>query len=152
MVSTGSSKLQNKRSQWKNQFFEIESASALHNKIRKIFISDPFFKKLKCFQEVPVSALVDNYHYNSHKVDWFIDELGTIVEIHGKQHYEVANFGNIPYMEALVQHNNIRYRDNMKKTALIDAGYEYREINYKIIKKMDAKTIKQIILNNRETL
>ncbi len=143
--------MQNKRSQWKNQYFEIESASALHNKVREIFISDPFFKKLKCFQEVPVSALVDNYKYNNHKVDWYIDELGTIVEIHGKQHYEMANFGNISYMDALVQHNNIRYRDNMKKTALINAGYEYREIDYKTMRNLDAEKIKQIVLENWET-
>ena len=137
--------MQSKRSQWKNQFFEIESASSLHNKVREIFISDSFFKNLKCFQEVPVSALVDGYKYNNHKVDWYIDELETIVEIHGKQHYEMANFGNLPYMEAFVAHNNIKYRDNMKKTALINAGYEYREIHYKVARKITAQSLKEII-------
>ncbi len=139
--------MQNKRSQWKNQFFEIESASSLHNKVREIFISDSFFKNLKCFQEVPVAALVEGYKYRNHKVDWYIDELETIIEIHGKQHYEMANFGNLPYMEALVQHNNIKYRDNMKKTALLNAGYEYREINYKTTKKLNGELIKKIILS-----
>jgi len=50
-------------------------------------------------------------------------------------------------MEALVQHNNIKYRDNMKKTALINAGYEYREISYKTTKKLNAELIKKIILS-----
>ena len=59
----------------------------------------------------------------------------------------MANFGNLPYMEALVQHNNIKYRDNMKKTALINAGYEYREISYKTTKKLNAELIKKIILS-----
>ena len=56
---------------------------------------------MNCFQEVPVAALVPSYVYNNHKVDWYIDELGIILEIHGKQHYEMANFGNDPYIDAL---------------------------------------------------
>ena len=100
---------------------------------------------MNCFQEVPVAALVPSYVYNNHKVDWYIDELGIILEIHGKQHYEMANFGNDPYIDALKKHNNIKYRDNLKKTALTDAGYEYREINYKIAKKITAQSLKEII-------
>ena len=139
--------MQNKRTQWKNQYFEIESASLLHNKIRKIFISDPFFKQLNCFQEVSISALVEKYKYPSHKVDWYIDELGTVIEIHGRQHYHMTNFGNIPYLDAYRGFNNIRYRDNMKKTALIEAGFEYREIDYKQMKQMTPELIKEIVLN-----
>jgi hypothetical protein len=141
--------LQNKRSQWKNQYFEIESASILHNNLREIFISDNFFKNLKCFQEVPVAALVPSYKHNSHKVDWYIDELGIVIEVHGKQHYQMQNFGNSPYMDALKDFNNIRYRDNMKKSALIDAEYQYVEIHYKIAKKINAKILKELIFGDR---
>lgn len=103
---------------------------------------------MKCFQEVPVVALVPTYKHNSHKVDWYIDELGIILEVHGKQHYEMQNFGNSAYMDALKSFNNIRYRDNMKKTALINAGYEYKEIHYKIAKKINAKILKEIIFGD----
>ena len=105
---------------------------------------------MKCFQEVPVAALVPGYRHNSHKVDWFIDELGIVIEVHGKQHYELQNFGNSPYMDALKNFNNIKYRDNLKKTALIDAGYEYKEIHYKIAKKINAQTLKEIIFGDQD--
>ena len=35
----------------------------------------------------------------------------------------------------------------MKKTALLNAGYEYREINYKTTKKLNGELIKKIILS-----
>jgi hypothetical protein len=94
-----------------------------------------------------MSALVEKYKYPSHKVDWYIDELGTVIEIHGRQHYQITNFGNIPYLDAYRGFNNIRYRDNMKKTALIEAGFEYREIHYKQMKQMTPELIKEIVLN-----
>ena len=73
--------MQNKRSQWVNQYTLIDSASAFHNKVRDIFITDTFFKGLNCFQEVLVSALVPGYLNNYDAVDWYIDELNTVIEL-----------------------------------------------------------------------
>lgn len=142
--------MQTRRSQWKNQFVEIDSASKLHNHVRSIFANDSFFKSMNCFQEVPVAALVPSYSNPSHRVDWFIDELMMIVEIHGKQHYKMQNFGNKPYMEAFRDFNNGRYRDSMKKTALMDANYSYIEIPYNVVKKLDGSSLKNLILTYSE--
>jgi hypothetical protein len=114
--------------------------------VRKIFCEDPFWKSLKCFQEVPVKALVPGYQPN-HFVDWYIDELGTILELHGAQHYQIANFGGASYESAQSNFHDIRYRDNLKKTALVGAGFEYREIGYKLAKKLNSGVLRKILLN-----
>jgi len=137
--------LQNKRSKWKNQFQEISSSSNFHEKIRFILKEDPFFRNLSCFQEVPVSALVPSYKNNQHCIDWYIDELGIIIELHGGQHYSMVNYGNIPYEKAMKRFYNIRYRDNEKKLALTLAGYEYVEISYKLSNKIDAALLKELL-------
>jgi len=139
---------QTKRSQWKNQFKKIGSSSRLHEQIRVIFSEDPYFKSLSCYQEVPVSALVPSYNDNSHRIDWFIDELFTVLEIHGSQHYKMANFGGIPFGEAQGNFHQGKVRDNVKKQALLDEGYEYREISYKLMNKMNAEMLKQIIFGD----
>lgn len=137
--------MQNKRSKWKNQYQQIESASKFHESVRQIFCTDSFFKSLKCFQEVPVKALVPSYGPN-HYVDWFVDELGVVVELHGAHHYKVTNFGNVPYHKAVSDFNDIKYRDNAKKTALLDAGFDYREISYKYYNKLNPSLLKNILI------
>ena len=137
--------MRNKRTKWKNQYEIIEGNSKFHESVRNIFVSDTFFSKLQCFQEVPIKELVPNYHKN-HYLDWFIDELGVILELHGEQHYRIVNFGNHSYGEAKENFHNIRYRDNLKKTALIQAGYQYREISYKDKIKINAEYLKRILI------
>lgn len=137
--------MQSTRSKWKNQFQKLSNSSKFHEAVRLILTTDPFFKKLTCFQEVPVSALVPSYRSNQQCVDWYIDELGTVLELHGKQHYEMANFGNIAYEKAKKDFHNIQYRDNSKKQALLEEGIEYREISYKLKSKLNAELLKQII-------
>jgi very-short-patch-repair endonuclease len=141
--------LQNKRSKWKNQFQQIESSSLFHEKIRNILCEDAFFAKLACYQEVPVGALVAGYADN-HYVDWYIDELGLILELHGRQHYQITNFGNKGYEKAIIDFNNIRYRDNIKKQALLEAGYEYREINYKQLNRLSNDLLRDIIFQCKQ--
>ena len=135
-----------KRSNWKTKYETIDSSSKFHEKIRSIFCNDPFFKNLSCYQEVPVAALVPDYNKKNHHVDWYIDELGIVLELHGEQHYKLVNFGNKAFHEAVKDFNNIKYRDNMKKYSLIDNGYEYREISYKQQNKIDGKKLKKILL------
>lgn len=137
--------MQNKRSKWKNQYQIIDGNSNFHETVRKIFISDPFFSSLKCFQEVPVKALVP-WYTKDHYVDWYIDELGTVLELHGAHHYKMVNFGNVSYDEARKNFNNIRYRDNLKKTSLIEADFQYREISYKDIKKINPTYLKNLLI------
>lgn len=138
--------MQDKRSKWKNQYYLLESASAFHNKVREIFISDPFFKQLNCFQEVPVKALVESYSNSLDAVDWYIDEFSLIIELHGKQHYQMQSFGSKDSVfNQKKNFYNIKYRDNRKKTSLINAGYSFIEISYKDIKKIDSQYLKTLI-------
>lgn len=134
-----------KRSGWKNQFFHYENASKFHNSLRHLFRTDSYFKSLNCYQEVPVSALVSTYPNNFDAVDWYIDELNTIIELHGKQHYEQVAFGYKAFDEIKKDFHNIQFRDNRKKTFLLDAGYNYVEISYKDAKKINSDFIKNKI-------
>lgn len=132
------------RSQWKNQFFHYENASNFHNELRSIFVSDNFFKQLKCFQEVPVKDLVPSYVNSFDCVDWYIDEFSTVIELHGVQHYKMQSFGsNDSVYNQRKNFYNIRYRDNRKKHALLEAGFFYLEISYKDKNKLTADYIKQ---------
>ncbi len=126
------------KSKWQNQYIKLHS-SAFHEKLRQIFINDEFFKNLSCYQEVKVSALVNGYSSNQHCIDWYIEEFRLVIELHGNQHYKMSNFGNQPYDTAVKSFNNMKYRDNLKKTALLESGYEYLEIPYKDQQKVDAK-------------
>ena len=138
-------KLQKKRTKWKRQFRRIGSSSLFHETVRKIFVEDTFFKNLSCYQEVPVVDLVDGYSNGRHHVDWYIDELNTVLELHGEQHYAMVNYGNLPFGDAARSFKQIQQRDQQKKQALIIAGYEYREISFKEKKRINAELLKQII-------
>jgi hypothetical protein len=101
---------------------------------------------MRCFQEVPVAALVPEYGNTLHCVDWYIEELATVVEVHGKQHYVETNFGNTSAEDSRKAFNRMRFRDNLKKTALEEAGYEYREIDYKTAKRLSPADLRRIVL------
>jgi hypothetical protein len=136
------------RSIWKNQYFHYENASNFHNKVREIFITDKFFKQLNCFQEVPVKDLAPSYPNRYDAVDWYIDELSVILELHGKQHYQMQSFGSKDsYANQVKAFNNIKFRDNRKKTFLLNANYTYIEISYKDKNKLTAEYLKNLILN-----
>lgn len=132
------------KTKWKNQFQTIDS-SKFHSDVRDIFRNYQFFKNLSCYQEVPVQDLVPGYPSRMHRVDWYIDEFRLIIELHGKQHYELVNFGNKSFMDAQKDFNNIQFRDNQKKTALLEAGYEYIEISYKDKNKLSGPYLQEEI-------
>ena len=134
------------REKWKTQFQVIDSASKFHNKVRQIFATDTFFRQMKCFQEVPVVDLCPGYRYSNHHFDWYIDELHTVLELHGVQHYKVVNFGNVGAARAKKNFEGIQQRDQQKAQAVIDAGFEYRVIKYDEIKQLDADFLKRRIL------
>jgi len=138
--------LRSKKTQWKTQFELVDSSSKLHRRVGEIFATDPFFKTMRCFQEVPVAALVPDYSNNSHCIDWYVQELATVVEVHGEQHYKETNFGNISAEESRKAFNRMRFRDNLKKTALEEAGYEYREIDFRTARRLTPGDLKRIVL------
>jgi hypothetical protein len=132
------------RSRWTNQYKQLPSQSNFHEKVRSILCSDGFLKSLACYQEVPVKDLCPDYTDN-HYFDWYIEELNTVVELHGAQHYKVVNYGNIGYEDAQRQFQRIQSRDQQKKTAAIEAGYKYVEISYKEYQKLDAARLKELL-------
>lgn len=129
---------------WKNQFKIIDTASKFHNTVREIFATDPFFKNLSCYQELNVRDLVPECQDHNLHYDWYIQELNTIVELHGKQHYEMTNFGNISYNQAVSNFLSSKTRDSIKKWLAIEAGYKFVEISYK--EKITAERLKTLIL------
>ena len=135
-----------KRNHWKDQFKLIESASNFHNEVREIFVSDPFWNRFKCYQEVSVKDLVPDYPTRQHHFDWFIVELNTIVELHGAQHYGIVNYGNIGYEDIRLQAIGIAQRDHAKKTAAIKHGYIYKVIKFNHAGKLNGERLKSLIL------
>ena len=134
------------RAAWKNQYHHYEHASNFHNTIRGIFTTDEFFSQLQCYQEVPVKDLVPNYNNFYDSIDWYIDAYNTIIELHGVQHYKMQSFGSKDsYWNQQKSFYNIKYRDNRKKTALLNADYSYVEFSYKEIKSITPEYVKNKI-------
>ena len=141
--------MQDKRTKWKNQYQKIDSSSSFHENIRLIFTTDTFFKQLQCFQEVPLKALVPNYVNNLDAVDWYIDELNVVLELHGVQHYKMQSFGSKDSVYNQKKNFfNIKHRDNRKKTFLQNANFTYIEISYKLLSKIkkDPTFLKNLII------
>ena len=135
------------KSRWKNQYAVIESASKFHNKVREILATDSYFKRLRCFQEVPVIDLIPDYYASNQHYDWYIEELETIIELHGMQHYQCVNYGNIGYELAQKNFYNIQQRDIDKKEYAIEAGYKFVEIPYKHYNKLDRSSLAGFIFS-----
>ena len=73
---------------------------------------------------------IPSYQHN-HFIDWYIDEMNIVLELHGLQHYSPTAFtSDISYRDKMKQFHNLKYRDNLKKTNLEDSGYKYIEIPY----------------------
>lgn len=132
------------RSRWTNQFKALGNQSKFHEKVRDILQADPVLRNFKCYQEVPVKDLCTGYP-DTHFYDWYIEELGMIVELHGQQHYRAVNRGNVSYTQAQRDFQGIQARDKQKKRAAEEAGLKYVEISYKEYQKLDAARFKELI-------
>jgi len=130
---------------WRNQFKTIDSSSKFHQIVQAIFTQDKYFRQLNCYQEVNVKDLITNYPYHNHHFDWYIEELNTILELHGEQHYSMVNYGNVAYDIAVENHRKIKNRDRIKMYTALEAGYEYRAISYKDKKKISPEFLKELI-------
>ena len=136
------------RNSWKTQFEQIGSSSQFHETVRNIFRTDPYFKRLKCFQEVNVRDLVPDYEHHNHHYDWYVEELNMVIELHGRQHYHVTNFGDLSAAAAKKNFRNMQARDNMKKYAATSAGYFYVEIPYTLKNKLNNETLKELLIGD----
>ena len=139
------------RSRWRNQFQEIENASKLHERVREILCQDPYFKRSRCFQEVPVSDICEDYPDGLHRYDWFLEDLGIVLELHGSQHYKLTNRGGVAYNQAARAFKKSQARDAAKEDAAIDAGFTYIAIPYTEYKKLTPSRLKEIILDTGNT-
>lgn len=138
------------RSRWKTQFDQLTNQSKFHRKVGDILAVSPSFKSMKCYQEVPVIDLVESYPRPLHRVDWFIESLNTVLELHGAQHYRMVNWGNVGYQEALANFNAGRDRDSVKKYYLEDAGYRYIVIPYQLSDKLTDELLLELIYSRED--
>ena len=93
-----------------------------------------------------MSSLVPGYPNNFDAVDWIIDEFSLVIELHGKQHYYATQFSkDSSYYQIKKNFNNIKYRDNRKKTFLLKNNYKYLEIPYTLESKLNAEFLKEKI-------
>ena len=81
-------------------------------------------------QEVSVKSLVPHYKNSKHRIDWYIKDLNTVIEVHGEQHSKPVSFGGISKDKATNAFLGNRLRDIRKKQALIGEGYAFVEIWY----------------------
>jgi hypothetical protein len=139
-----------KRHKWTNQFTQLSNQSNFHERVRDLLAADPFFSKLNCYQEINVQELVTTYPHHNHHYDWYIEELAMIVELHGQQHYAMVNYGNVGYDEAMRNFYKLRDRDNTKKHAALEAGFQYVEIPYTAYKKLDGSILNSYLFGEQQ--
>ena len=131
---------------WKDQFSVIDGNSNFHQEVREIFSTDSFFSMYHCYQEVFVCDLIPEYPYRMHRFDWYIDELATVVELHGQQHFMPVRFGDSSYAQVQQLFRDNQTRDKAKRQAAIEAGYRYVSISYTQRKELSGKMLKALIL------
>lgn len=136
----------NPKSRWKNQYVEVPDQSNFHERVREILCRDEFFRSFSCYQEVPVEDLVPGYG-SLHRVDWYIEELGIVIELMGTQHDHPTQFGGGRSFETVqADFHRQRQRDLTKQHALEEAGYQYRAIPYRETGRLDAARLKALLL------
>lgn len=127
------------------------NASKLHRTVGDALSSSPYFRALRIRQEVPVSSLNPDYPTGRHRFDFVVYGLNIVIECHGKQHYEVATFGQD--METAIQaFKDQKERDAAKKEAALEAGYVYLEVPYNQVKKVDGDFLWALYLENKNEL
>lgn len=134
------------KSRWTNQFKTLEANSNFHNKVRDILASDSFFSGLSCYQEVPVVDLNPDYPNPQHRFDWYIEELATVVELHGEQHYRPVSYGTQSYEKTQSDFKAMQRRDEDKRQAALAVGLKYVIIPYRQYAKLDGALLKSLII------
>jgi very-short-patch-repair endonuclease len=122
-----------------------EEASALHSRFGEVIRADAFLSSLHWYQEVNVKELIPAYPYHNHRYDWYCKDLRAIFELHGRQHYEIVKFANIPYGQQKANFLAGRERDDSKKGWALEKGFLFFEIRFDEIKKLTALNIKELL-------
>lgn len=116
----------------KNRRFQHKyrkSTSRLHRSVGSI-IRHGSLSGNKIYQEYPVNLVNPHYPHGSHKFDWVLPQLKLVIECHGKQHYDVVDFGGQGFEKALEAFKAGQSRDGQKREAALSAGYTYVVIPY----------------------
>jgi hypothetical protein len=129
---------------WKDQWKDIPGASNFHNDVRDLLRTTIPFKNMKCYQEVAVCDVFPEYKKRNEHYDWYIYELNLIVELHGKQHYSVVNYGNTDGDKAIRALYAMQSRDSEKEWAARKNNFNYIAIPY--WEKLSAEKLKSLLL------
>jgi len=103
------------------------SSSKRHKLVGTILKSSSYFSHMRIKEEVRVSDLVLDFPDNRKRIDWFIKDLGLVIEVHGEQHYKPVAFGG---RDAKAEYIKQIHRDIEKQSALENAGYLFLEIPF----------------------
>lgn len=130
------------------------NASSLHKKIGECLRSkNSLFYYNKVFQEYPVDKINPNFKNSRCKFDWVILDLKLVIEGHGAQHYQATSFGNGKSIETKLENfADLKYRDQKKEQAALDAGFTYIIIKYSEIKDITDKLIWDRYKENLNTI
>lgn len=120
------------------------NASSLHKQVGDLLRSKEMFANYQVYQEYPVNKVYTLYPEGSHKFDWVVLGLNLVIECHGKQHYQVQNFG-MNDEQAIEAFKGIQKRDAQKQQAAEKAGFKYLVISYKIQKDLTVEKLWDLI-------
>ena len=123
-----------------------KSASKLHKRIGDTLRASDLFNGHEIYQEYPVERVLTTYQHSGQHFDWCIPGMKVVIEAHGKQHYEVVNFGGTE-ADAIAAFQSGKRRDKAKKYAAEEAGFRYIEVPYTDFKRIDDNYLMDKILN-----
>jgi hypothetical protein len=130
----------------KNKRFQYayrDNTSKLHKKVGDLLREDKAFGEFEWYQEYPVNKINDGYPDGRAKFDWVCPALRIVIECHGKQHYQVVDFGYDTTEEAIEAFHEGKKRDMVKKKAAMDANYTYMVVPYTMEKKVDTAWLQE---------
>jgi hypothetical protein len=139
----------------KNKRFQYayrNNTSKLHKKVGDLLRENKAFGEFEWYQEYPVNLINNRYPDGRAKLDWVCPAVRIVIECHGKQHYEVVDFGYDTPEEAIEAFHAGKKRDIIKKRAAMDANYVYMVVPYTMEKKVDIAWLHKIFQLQLEEL
>lgn len=133
------------------QFQYRKNASSLHKKVGEILRTSKVFSANDIYQEYPVIRVNPNYDNAAHHFDWVIPKLFIVIECHGKQHYTATSFTSNDD-EAVQEFQNLKRRDELKKSAALQANYIYVEVPYNEEKALNVERLLELIEEGKQIL
>ena len=137
------------RYKWRNQYWYNPNASNFHEAFRQFVLNDSSLSKLNCYQEINVRDLIPTYSYPNHHYDWYIEQLGWVIELHGEQHYKPINFSHKSYDSVVLEFRSQQNRDAEKLIAALQNGYTYIAIPYIFKNKLSINTLERFIYEEK---